>query len=737
MTEPALAAALAAAQGSDPELALTTALAAMEAMPGDPRPSALVARALLRLDRLDEADAAIRAALAANPDSIPAWIETAALARRREDLAAARVALERLVALAPGHVAFHADLALVCERLGDTTAALAAWQSARALAPGAPPVEAGVGRCLVAAGRHAEALPHLEAALRADPTANPVLKPMAEALLALRRAREAVDLVDRAVRRDRTSIELAQLLMETLRVAGADEESRLRQATRLAELAGGVRGRQLLADELRAIWDYTAAARELDAALAIEPEAPVARWLRRLIPPHLPFPDSASERVFVDELRHDLSTLERLAMEVDAGDAQRMLNEGSAFYLHYAGEPLVEELSGLGEIVSRLANTVVGELPPPTRPADQGKVRVGICSRNLRVHSVTKLFAALVQGLDPERFDVHLFFPMGKADEVTESLRATAASFTAGPGTHAEWARRILKAGLDVLIHVDIGMDCFGTTLAALRLAPVQAVLWGHPVTTGLPTIDAFLSSDLMEPPDGESHYRERLIRLPGLGAVPSPPALAPVTPPELPPAREGEVTVFMPQMLQKFGTDFDRTLARIARGSRGLRFMFTPFGHRRPTRAWLQRLDGAFRAEGADLRSHLRFCGWVDQDEWFGLAAASDFALDSFRWSGGVTSLEMLSHDLPIVTLPGPVMRARHTAAMLWLMEIPELIARDRDDYVRIAVDLANSADFRSEMRGRIAERKHRLFDGSEVHAAFAAFLADAAARARGGSAT
>lgn len=733
MTEPALAAALAAAQGSDPELALTTAHAAIAASPGDPRPQALLARALLRLDRLDEAEAAIHGALAADPDSVPAWIEAAALARRRADLPAARRALERLVALAPRHVPFHVDLAQVAEEIGDPAAAVYAWRAARALAPGAAPIEAGLGRCLFSARRPAEALPHLEAALRAEPGSFEVRRRLVEALLALGRHREAVDAADRGTKGDPRSVDLARLLLEALRAANADEASRLRQASRLAALAGGVRGHQFLADELRAMWDYPAAARELDAALAIDPDAPVARWLRLLIPAHLPFPDAASEQDFIDEFRRGLAALERLVPTIAAEDAQRMLDEGSAFYLHYSGEPLRDELSRFGEVVSRFARTLVGELPAPVVRNDGGKVRVGICSRNLRVHSVTKLFAALVQGLDPERFDVHLFFPMGKADEVTESLRASAAHFADGPGTHAEWARRILDARLDVLLHVDVGMDCFGTVLAALRLAPVQAVLWGHPVTTGLPTIDAFLSAELMEPPDGDSHYRERLVRLPGIGAAPTRPALAPVTPPELPPAREGEVTVFMPQMLQKFGTDFDRTLARIARGSRGLRFMFTPFGHRRPTRAWLQRLDGAFRAEGADLRSHLRFCGWVDQDEWFGLAAASDFALDSFRWSGGVTSLEMLSHDLPIVTLPGPVMRARHTAAMLWLMEIPELIARDRDDYVRIAVDLANSADFRSEMRGRIAERKQRLFDGTAVHAAFADFLVDAAGRARG----
>ena len=68
-------------------------------------------------------------------------------------------------------------------------------------------------------------------------------------------------------------------------------------------------------------------------------------------------------------------------------------------------------------------------------------------------------------------------------------------------------------------------MDPLAGRLAAQRLAPVQCVAWGHPETTGMPTLDYFLSSDLMEPPDGEAHYTEHLVRLPNLGLcyVPEP----------------------------------------------------------------------------------------------------------------------------------------------------------------------------------------------------------------------
>lgn len=734
MDHPALAAALAAVQSPDAQTALAAAQVAVESMPGDARAHALLARALLRLGHLDAAATAIEHALALDPHSIPAWIEHAALARRRQDLPATREALLRLIALAPRHVAFHADLAALCERLGDVEGALAAWREAHALAPGAPPVEAGLGRCLAALGRHEQALPHLEAALRASPDSVEVLKPLTEVLVALGQVARAVDVVSRAAMRDPGSLPLARLQLKALCQARAEEPETLAMAARVASLVGGARGHEELAAEHRRIWDFEAMAREFDAALALEPDAALARWTRLLIPAHLPFPDSASEDSFIAAFRDGLPALEELASRASSDVARDMLDSTSAFYLHYAGLPLREELSRFGDIVAKLAARVAGPLPALPAEPRSGPIRVGIASAHLREHTVMKLFARLIQGLDPRTFELHLFQPQGTADAITDTLRATAASYQGGPGTLGEWARRIVARELDVLVYVDIGMDGFGTSLAALKLAPIQALLWGHPVTSGLPTMDLFLSSDAMEPAYGATHYREQLVRLPGLGATPTPPAREPKRPGDLPARTSGEVTAFMPQMLQKFDPGFDRVMARIAAASPELRFVLTPYMHRRPTRAWLRRLDAAFATAGSDLRAHLRYCAWVDQDEWLGLVRESDFGLDSFRWSGGNTSLEMFWYDTPIVTLPGALMRGRHTFAMLQTMELPELIAADADDYVRIAVNLATSPDFRAEMRGLIAERKPRLFDGSAVHAAFAECLINAATRARSG---
>jgi len=67
-------------------------------------------------------------------------------------------------------------------------------------------------------------------------------------------------------------------------------------------------------------------------------------------------------------------------------------------------------------------------------------------------------------------------------------------------------------------VFTEVGMDAVTYTLAFSRMAPIQCTTWGHPLTTGSPAIDWFISSELMETAESDGHYTERLARLPNLG---------------------------------------------------------------------------------------------------------------------------------------------------------------------------------------------------------------------------
>src|SRR5262249_11433402 len=113
-----------------------------------------------------------------------------------------------------------------------------------------------------------------------------------------------------------------------------------------------------------------------------------------------------------------------------------------------------------------------------------------------------------------------------------------------------------------------------------------------------------------------------------------------------------------------------------------------------------------------------------LDRGHFAGARGLCDIMLDSIGWSGCNSTLESLAHDLPIVTLPGPLMRSRHTAAILRMMNVTDTVATTRDDYVSIAVRLARDEPLRAAIKSTIARSKHRVYGDMTCIAALETFL-------------
>jgi predicted O-linked N-acetylglucosamine transferase (SPINDLY family) len=350
---------------------------------------------------------------------------------------------------------------------------------------------------------------------------------------------------------------------------------------------------------------------------------------------------------------------------------------------------------------------------------------VAVFSAHLGDHTMMRLFGGLLAGLDRSRIRLGIF---NHGDDAVLRERVVRADdhLDCGARGAADWAAAIRAFAPEVLVHTDLGMQPLAQCLASLRLAPVQAVLWGHPVTTGFEHIDVFLSSALMEPEDGASHYHERLLALPGLGTAFPPPKRAPRIPSELVDRDPARIEYLFLQSVYKNLPLHDGLLARIAAALPEARFHLTPHVDPATCARVRSRVERAFAAAGVDPRRQLGLVRGLPPPEFLGLASVGAVNLDSLGWSGGNTTLEALWFDVPTVTLPGRTMRTRHTAAMLRLLELPELVASDVDDYLRIAIRLGASADLRAALRERIAQGKHRLYDDRAVVAAFEAFCID-----------
>jgi predicted O-linked N-acetylglucosamine transferase (SPINDLY family) len=108
---------------------------------------------------------------------------------------------------------------------------------------------------------------------------------------------------------------------------------------------------------------------------------------------------------------------------------------------------------------------------------------------------------------------------------------------------------------------------------------------------------------------------------------------------------------------------------------------------------------------------------------------------LDSIGWSGCNSTLESLHHDLPIVTMTGPLMRGRHSMAILKMMEVEDTINETIDDYISTAIRLARDRFWRIAIKNRISENKYRVYRDTTCIAALEEFLNEVARRETKGS--
>ena len=100
---------------------------------------------------------------------------------------------------------------------------------------------------------------------------------------------------------------------------------------------------------------------------------------------------------------------------------------------------------------------------------------------------------------------------------------------------------------------------------------------------------------------------------------------------------------------------------------------------------------------------------------DFLNLIKQSDIILDSLEWSGGKTSLEAITLHKPIVTLPGEFMRGRYTYGILKMLNLEEMIASSKREYVEIAIKLATDNNFKNMVINKIKTNKNTLYNDSK----------------------
>jgi protein O-GlcNAc transferase len=644
-----------------------------------------------------------------------------------KDILGAAGAYQQAIAIDPQAIAVHNSLGNLVAQHGDPDQAVHIYQQAIAIDPTYLGAYLNLGNVLLVLGQAGAAIAAYESALAIEPQNPDVLHNLSlareltadETQLYLFAGPQLYDrqryaqaapylqfLVDRAISNPSVYESLSACYEKLHRMEAA-----------IATAQAGVNFHATPSLHLRLIrlWvdfgQIRLALDQADRACEQFPDHSTLRLKQRLL---LPIVYSASAEIPIhrDRFTQGLAALMRelppkSALAIDA------ISNHTNFFLNYQGQNDRELQRQYGQWVHEMMAARYPQWAQPlAMPAVTEKIRIGYVSGCLHEHTVGKLIIGWFRHHDRDRFQIHSYQVFAAEDGLTAEFRQHSDRFSSFSEDLEAICTQIRADQPHILVFPEIGMQPLMTQLAALRLAPVQCTTWAHPITSGLPTVDYFLSSDLMEPEDGATHYTERLIRLPNLGIA--------FAKPEIPPPtktrsdfglRSDAVVYLLSQTLCKILPHQDRVLVAIAQQVPQAQFVLVSRPNAAIGTQVQQRLQAAFAAAGLE-RDRILMLPPQNQTDFWNLNQVCDGFLDSFGWSGGHTTLEAIACDLPIVTLPGEFMRSRHSYAILRMLGVTETIAASEADYIQIAVRLGLDPAWRIQLVQTMRDRHNQLYD-------------------------
>lgn len=709
-----------------------------------------------RAGRYADAEALLRQALTSdenNPDALYLLGMLAIQTKRPQD---AIDWLSRAIEVRPDAAEYHANLGHALRSLNQLDESAARYERAIQIQPSYALAHINLGAIRRAQGRPREAVDHFRTALRIEPKQIGGWMNLGNALRDLNELSDALEAYQRASSLDPKLADARGATATTLAALGRVSEAHLNftAALRLApnhlptlvnfgmmlrgqnEFDGAIdcfrkalmlepgngEAHERLGRALMAACRIDEAMTQYEQAVRLSPTPRMRVTYATLIPPV--YRSIEDVKFWRARLIEEVGKLQREGVRCDITSQPAP----TIVYLPYQDEGAQDR-----ELAEAIASLCVVEQAPYPSPLPeygargQAKIRVGFVSGLFKNQTVGLWMQGLIAKLDRARFEVVVISTAPHNDETGRFIRDHADRYVVISPALPQARETTLQLGLDVLIFADIGMEPFTATLAHSRFAPVQCVMWGHPITSGMPTVDYYISNEFADADDGQRNYTEKLARLPRLAVYyyrPAAPSRAFARRDfELP---DGAHLYGCLQAQYKLHPAFDAAIAGILRGDPHGLLLLSRGGTARGEDVILSRIRESF----PDIVDRVRFIPALSRDEFRGLTLLCDCLLAPFPFGAGDSSLEGFALNLPTVTLPTGYLKGRLTYAMYKLMQIDDCIARDLDDYVRIANRLGTDVEFNRAVREKIRAANHVLYDNAAGVRDLESFLSSVAVK-------
>ncbi len=351
------------------------------------------------------------------------------------------------------------------------------------------------------------------------------------------------------------------------------------------------------------------------------------------------------------------------------------------------------------------------------------RIRVGFISRHFRNHTIGRLNLGVIEKLPRDRFEV-IVISVGHYDDMLAQRFKTAADrYVELPTNLPTIRQQVTELKLDILMFSDIGMDTLTYTLAMSRMAPIQCATWGHPITSGSPAMDYFISSKTLEVAGADDHYSERLERFEVLNAYyfrPEKPAIKKRADFGLSSDRNLYLCF---QNLFKFHPDFDAILRGILERDPKAEMVFMEGKHAQ----WTNLLKDRWNRTLGRHMDQVRFLPGQSHADFMSLYALSDVSLDPIHFGGGNTTYEALAVGLPVVTLPSQFLRCRISSAQYEQIGVRDFTVQTPEQYVELAVKLGTDREYRRHASERILGACDVLFEDQRAVDEYSRFFESA----------
>jgi protein O-GlcNAc transferase len=463
-----------------------------------------------------------------------------------------------------------------------------------------------------------------------------------------------------------------------------------------------------------------------DRAIELDPDNAKARWARVMLWAPAFSGNGASDSPDRSGFGAELAKFEDWWIKSET-DGALFVGDLQPFFLTYQEVNNLALLKQYGRVCANAMQRWLDRQKIPSFKRPRGKrIRLGIVSGDIRLHSN---WMALIKGwfrsFDSKRFELVVFSLADQVDAETSWARANSDVFVGGPNTLPRWVAAIHEQNCEILLYPAVGLRSMALKLASLRLAPVQINSWGHPDTSGLPTLDYYVSAKCFEPAQAQEHYSERLVLLPNLGNRVQPLALTSSDPDFASLNIDLERPILVcPGTPFKYQPEHDHIFVEIARRIPDAQLVFF-----RPSLSTLAslleaRITNQFEDAGLNVKDHVRFIRWLNFHEFHCLLRRADVMLDTIGFSGYNTAVQAIECGLPLVTREGQFLRGRLASGVLRRMELQELIAETKPEYVNLVVRLVTDRAYQAQVRNQIQERGSVLFDDQSAMGPFQDFL-------------